>query len=854
MSTWIKRLLFAFVALLIISLVGIAIFFLTFDPNAYRDRLEEFVYQRYERHLSIEGDIQLSLFPRIGLSVESVRLSEKGSEEPFAAVENMRFSVAVWPLLWNHLVVDHLYLEGVQAWFEVGLPADSVSTVPSTDEPEHRQIARAQPLEEQHWLLPAAYAQPLEEAVLPRLQRSEFQVDIAGLEVHDATIYFFDAQKRWSAEFKEVSISTGRMTLEQPFDLSMQGRLQSHHFDADLQIEGQAVATLAPYSHRTLVHRSQFQWSGQMGEVQVEQGELRGAVEYRYGQALDVEQFELSGQGRGKDGRFKDLALNVRAHSLGVHWAQQEIMWQDLQVRLQAEQEQRRSEFAIESPQLWMSATETRAEPLQASVRVAQGQEVFGGQLNMRGLASGWQNLHAEQLDVLGQYKNEHQSWRLQLQSPLEWSYEDEQLAFSDVHGILYLEDESLLDGFSARALEGSFFIQPFKGHAAGDLYGAEWLAGFPEADGSSLKNVVAPALTEHSEYLTWLLWFDENNRPARLITNLEADTLDVGQWVPEWQIADLNWVALPINWFWHIEAQQLKIGQLWLEKARLNGHWRQGGLELTEFQARFHEGSMQAHASWLESEQLHGYVKLDNIETSALLAGLGVQPFVQGLGDLEATWHTQGATIAAWLANLNMHTQVEIHEGAFIGFSVWQQIDAANEVLRQLFSADVPAMPEQFNPEVTTPFTAAQLNLRGMSGQLVFDQLEILDADYEIRLGHPAWVDLVNQQIDIVVLLSLQLADPEAHASHRQSFAQGIIPLRITGSLAAPDMRFQWADMPHRFIQEAINEGLLDVLGMPAHESFLSEIKRERTVVEALVEDTAKYFGVTLKDFLQKK
>src|SRR5690625_215442 len=114
MSKWIRRLIFAVITLLIISIVGIAVFFLTFDPNAYKDKLQEFVYQRYERHLEIKGDISLSLFPRIGLSAQGVQLSERGSDVPFAAVDHMRFSVAVWPLLWNRLVVDHLSLDGVQ--------------------------------------------------------------------------------------------------------------------------------------------------------------------------------------------------------------------------------------------------------------------------------------------------------------------------------------------------------------------------------------------------------------------------------------------------------------------------------------------------------------------------------------------------------------------------------------------------------------------------------------------------------------------------------------------------------------------------------------------------------------------
>src|SRR5690625_1706710 len=113
MVKWIRRLIFAVITLLIISFVGIAVFFLPFDRNAYLDKLQEFVYQRYELHLEIHGDICLSLFLRIGLSAQGVQLSERGSGLPFAAVDLLRFSVAVWPLLWNLLVVDHLALDGV---------------------------------------------------------------------------------------------------------------------------------------------------------------------------------------------------------------------------------------------------------------------------------------------------------------------------------------------------------------------------------------------------------------------------------------------------------------------------------------------------------------------------------------------------------------------------------------------------------------------------------------------------------------------------------------------------------------------------------------------------------------------
>src|SRR5690606_37207962 len=90
----------------------LAIFLLTFDPNAYEYKLEEIVQERYHRTLAIDGDIELSLFPRIGLAVQGVSLSEVNSSETFASIESMRLAVAVWPLLSSNLVVDHVTING----------------------------------------------------------------------------------------------------------------------------------------------------------------------------------------------------------------------------------------------------------------------------------------------------------------------------------------------------------------------------------------------------------------------------------------------------------------------------------------------------------------------------------------------------------------------------------------------------------------------------------------------------------------------------------------------------------------------------------------------------------------------
>src|SRR5699024_12527538 len=166
-----------------------------------------------------------------------------------------------------------------------------------------------------------------------------------------------------------------------------------------------------------------------------------------------------------------------------------------------------------------------------------------------------------------------------------------EQLIFSDGQGLLSLRDSALIDGQSARALSGDFYIEPFNGHAAGALEGrivksqdddidkaendddtdtdtndedldaaaqrteakntendstAQSLVTVQDAISGQMhhaeRNQLEPGtlfLDEHTvagqvnERLNWFFWFDKENTPPRLITHLEAEQLDLTHWIP---------------------------------------------------------------------------------------------------------------------------------------------------------------------------------------------------------------------------------------------------------------------------------------------------------------------------------
>lgn len=96
-------------------LVAVTVVALRFDPENYKGELQALVKEKTGRTLTMEGPLRLSFFPKLAVEAERLRLSEAGSERPFAQVGDIRLSLALMPLLSQKLVVDRVTLSGVSA-------------------------------------------------------------------------------------------------------------------------------------------------------------------------------------------------------------------------------------------------------------------------------------------------------------------------------------------------------------------------------------------------------------------------------------------------------------------------------------------------------------------------------------------------------------------------------------------------------------------------------------------------------------------------------------------------------------------------------------------------------------------
>lgn len=102
------------VILLLITIV-LGLFIITFDANNFKSEIVQFVKERTQRELVLQGDIKVTFLPKLGLDSGKLTLSQRNSAKEFASINNARLYIAWWPLFKRQLVFDRVEIDGIHA-------------------------------------------------------------------------------------------------------------------------------------------------------------------------------------------------------------------------------------------------------------------------------------------------------------------------------------------------------------------------------------------------------------------------------------------------------------------------------------------------------------------------------------------------------------------------------------------------------------------------------------------------------------------------------------------------------------------------------------------------------------------
>lgn len=866
MKVWFKRGLFSLVAVFIVALVGGAIFLLTFDPNAYKNKLEEVVYERYQRKLSIEGDIELSLFPRIGLSVSSVSLSDKASDDPFASIESARFAVAIWPLLSNRFVVDHVALKGFKAWIvreEDGGFNFGDLFKPTSEALLQPQLATHDSL----GLIPAAQAANLSLAdndpepslsgatFIPDVRSTDFQIDIAGLDFKAGQIHFYDKIKGTIARVVDLDINTGRMTFGQAFDVAFNGHLQGDYPIIKAQLEGQALVKIDPYNHNYSAQRLNVQLAGKVADYQATQLQLRGNVAYdSTTRMLRARTVELQTQGELVGVTpVTDLQLSISTPQLNYGRNQDTLDFQQLVVRGSGYVEDKPLDVALDIPKIKLTPESAEADPIVGSLRVDK-QNVMGLNLHMSELSGSISDLHVQRFMLRGVLQRPHQVWELNINSPLHWDRNLHQLQWNELSGDISLQDEGLA-------------TSPVQATIKGD---ATWYL--------RLRNW-STALQAHSDTGSVQLSGTYNYLKQPLLSmNALVKELNVANWIPSGEVRRLRRqknnaeataqpefvgpIAGPMIDFSALkrldvqakaQLENVSLGDLKLDDMSTELAVSQGELRAKFQSPRFYQGKLNGNLRLHNDNTLRTSLNGYGIELGQLLQDAFGQMRASGKSDVSLRLTSHGYTPAAWLRNVDGSFNLDATAGQVYGIDLEQALRNILHVAEQSLQAELlPPLEMDFDITKATAFSALSMQSVINRGELDFNTLVASTPRLRVTTVKPARLNLFTRQLDLSLQIRLQRLQSTVRDPSIAKLIGVTVPLRLTGFLAAPQHEVLWESIQSPVIKQALANGLLEKLRAQQVdvEQHAKETRAE-PMVEAVAKPGTRSFGEAVRDLL---
>ncbi|WP_088158692.1 AsmA family protein [Achromobacter xylosoxidans] len=821
MKTWFKRILIGLVVLVVVAVVGLAIFLLTFDPNAYKYKLEELVQQRYQRTLTIDGEIELSLFPRIGLSVQGVSLSEPNSSETFASIDSTRLAVAVWPLLSNSFVVDHVAITG----FKARVVRDKQGHFNFSNLVGGIAPVTAAPANPAEALAGAAQSavQAIANGNLPQ-PRNNMQIDIAGLDLKDGQVQLQDAITGMAVAVTKINANTGRVTFNQPFDVRMTARVEGGNPRVDANLTGQALLTLDPSAKRYAAQKLDLRMDGKLPGAEAKSLAMRGNLAFN-GQksALDIAGLEVVFQGDVTDpaARATNVDASVAIPKLAIDPHKSQLQIEKLAIRAKGGVADGPFEFAVDAPALNISPASATGEALTGRVRISGLDASFG----LNGISGNAGELDIKEAKLDSTSKNGERIVKLNFASPLSLNLLQRSGGLSGLRGDVNITDPGLPKGSLQIPVIGSVTADLLKDQATSKinavLEGGKFdlsaditkLSDSPKVsfallvDTLDLDKLVPPAAATPAQPAPKqpAEAKKEDGKPAQ-----PAAAPAPAPAKPADDTIDLSALIGPsVNGT--IKVGKLVVRGLKADDVGAAVKLDKGKLDISSLTAGLYGGKL---AGTLSVDAAQG----NQLATKMSLAGIAIEPFLMdlahqnvlsGTGSLALDLKTAGANAYAMKSGLGGTLQLRLRDGAVKGINLTQ-------TLRELKAAFKPESQNETVASDTskqTAFSEMDADLAFTKGVAAVKRLNVVSPLLRVTQGEPATIDFVKSELDLVARARVvnPAADPEG--KELIDLKDVTIPVHVKGPFDKPSYTVLWKDAIGGILQRSLENKLREAV-----------------------------------------
>ena len=224
MKKILKYVLLAAGVIVLVAGSAAAYLLLTFDPNAYKPQIIKAVKDNTQRDLKLDGDIKLTIFPSIGVSVNKISLSEFRSQQEFASIDSAHVSLALVPLFSKHMVVNEVSASGVK----VALIKHRDGKLNIDD-----LISGGAAKQEGKPAAPAA----------PAAAGAPVMFDIAAVSVEKTALSYRDEASGAQYSVKDLSVKTGRIANGVPGKIELGVSIQGNQPKVDIATQLKTTLT-----------------------------------------------------------------------------------------------------------------------------------------------------------------------------------------------------------------------------------------------------------------------------------------------------------------------------------------------------------------------------------------------------------------------------------------------------------------------------------------------------------------------------------------------------------------------------------------------------------------------------------
>ncbi len=812
----------------VLVLVGVALAWLV-DANQFKPRIEQYVHDTYHRTLTIDGDLRLSLVPRLALALPKTAISNRAGDHTSAAVDSARIGVALWPLLRQEIVVDSIVITGLSAAVERrrdgstniddlikgagGAGAESSSGTAAGNAPAAATPAHA----------PAP------------------QFEIGGVRLLNADLTFDDKMTGSVYKLANLNLETGRVatasatpiTLDTSFsaskpalagNLHLKGRLdldlESNKFGA-ADLETDLKGTLEQKAFDIVARAGEVRYDGASGALGAARLEvlakgLMGALQLVDSRvnapalAFDPMQkvVSIGGLEASAKGRFEEQDFDLQLSAPRVQADQKSAAGDRILLALKISTDNASAAAATNRPA--GVAANTSASTAAGAVRT------IDAKLTIDGLSGNARALSASRIALGATLRQGGRTIVAAIASPATASIDNETFSLTKIDGEVSLEDPALPQKTLKTLLTASLNLDAKK-----QAIEARVAAKFDDttfgADGD-VRGFDAPRIT-----------FDAS-----------ADRFNLDRYAPRAQPAAGNDSGDPkedpkIDWS-PLKALNLagdlKVGQLQAHGVKVSGvhvvvRAAGGRLEVAPMNLSLYGGSLTGAAS-ADANNNAIAIKASGIGVNIgpLLKDIADTDLLDGRGNIKLDITAAGTTIGALRQGLNGSASLALRDGAIKGINLAKKLRDA-----QVLLAGAKDDTQRANATDKTDFSELNASFAISKGVAVNNDLDVKSP--LLRIGGNGQVDVGAGAIDyttrVSVVGTLTGQDGRALAQLR-----GVtLPVKVSGPFEKMAWNIDW--------RAAAQDAVQSKLASEAKRNIAPQFEKEKARARQQLKDQLK-------------